>query len=74
MAISRMKSDLVSVLSPLHINRIRVCAIQAPKGTALQKYDEPEPRPVEGTHTFVGMYSYHTSYMRSWKLLLITSS
>ena len=46
-------------LTALKVDGIGVGTIEATEGTALQENDEPETRPVECPHTFVGVYVYH---------------
>ena len=43
----------------LKFDGVGVCTIEATEGTALKENDEPETRPVECPHTFVGVYVYH---------------
>ena len=43
----------------LKFDGVGVGTIEATEGTALQENDEPETRPVECPHTFVGVYVYH---------------
>ena len=43
----------------LKLDGVGVCTIEATEGTALKENDEPETRPVECPHTFVGVYVYH---------------
>ena len=47
-----------------YINRIRIGTIQTTERTSLQENDEPETRPVECSHTFVGVYIYHITFFR----------
>ena len=46
-------------LAAIEVDGVGVSAIEATEGTALQENDEPETRPVECPHTFVGVYVYH---------------
>ena len=46
-------------LSPAGVDRIGVGTVEAAEIAALQENDEPESRPVESSHRFVGMYSKH---------------
>ena len=55
------------------LDRVGVGAVEAAEIAALQENDEPESRPVESSHRFVGMYTKH-DYIRSWKLRLMTSN
>ena len=60
-------------LAAVRLDRVGVGAVEAAEVAALQEDDEPESRPVECSHRFVGVYAQH-AYMRSWKLRLMTSS
>lgn len=44
----------------IKVYSVGVCTIEATEGTALKENDEPETRPVECPHTFVGVYVYHS--------------
>lgn len=46
-------------LTAIEVDGVGVGTIKATEGTALQENDEPETRPVECPHTFVGVYVYH---------------
>ena len=46
-------------LTAIKVDGVRVGAVEATEGAALQENDEPETRPVECPHTFVGVYVYH---------------
>ena len=41
------------------LDRVGIGAVEAAEIAALQENDEPESRPVESSHRFVGMYSKH---------------
>ena len=46
-------------LAAIEVDGVRVGTVEATEGTALKENDEPETRPVECPHTFVGVYVYH---------------
>ena len=46
-------------LAAIEVDGVGVGTVEATEGTALQENDEPETRPVECPHTFVGVYVYH---------------
>ena len=55
---------LTAALTLFCLHRIRVGTIQTAERTALQENDEPETRPVECSHTVVGVYVYHITFFR----------